>query len=306
MKEVLIIYYSQTGQLYNILENIASTIKSENIKITYFEIVPEKQYPFPWKEEDFYDTFPESFLQIPQPFKAPGETILNKKYDLVLLGYTVWYLTPSIPVNSFLQSIWAEKLLANTPVVTIIACRNMWLMAQEKTKKLLLNCNAQLVGNIALVDKNINHISVITIMHWMFNGKKTRLMGIFPKPGISDSDINSASRFGLPIKTALLNDDFSELQSKLLQMDAVKVKPLLIATDKRGNIVFSKWANAIIKKGEPGDPKRKKWLVYFKYYLLFAIWVIAPIVFVVFLLTYIPMKSKIDRDKKYFSSVDTK
>ena len=306
MKEVLIIYYSQTGQLYNILENIAATIKSENIKITYFEIVPEKQYPFPWKEEDFYDTFPESFLQIPQPFKAPGETILNKKYDLVLLGYTVWYLTPSIPVNSFLQSIWAEKLLANTPVVTIIACRNMWLMAQEKTKKLLLNCNAQLVGNIALVDKNINHISVITIMHWMFNGKKTRLMGIFPKPGISDSDINSASRFGLPIKTALLNDDFSELQSKLLQMDAVKVKPLLIATDKRGNIVFSKWANAIIKKGEPGDPKRKKWLVYFKYYLLFAIWVIAPIVFVVFLLTYIPMKSKIDRDKKYFSSVDTK
>ncbi|HBL79962.1 MAG TPA: dialkylrecorsinol condensing enzyme DarA, partial [Aequorivita sp.] len=35
MKEVLIIYYSQTGQLFDILKNIASTISVEKVNISY-------------------------------------------------------------------------------------------------------------------------------------------------------------------------------------------------------------------------------------------------------------------------------
>lgn len=306
MKEVLVIYYSQTGQLSDILKNIVSIVKDDRVNITYHQILPKEPYPFPWTGEAFYDTFPESFLQIPQPINDVDPVVLRKKYDLVLLGYSVWYLTPCIPVNSFLKSDAARKLLKDTAVVTVIGCRNMWIQAQEKMKALLAACEATLVGNIAMVDKNINHISVITIMHWMFNGKKTRFLGIFPKPGVSDSDIETAGIFGIPIKEALLKGDFEALQTNLLHQGAVKVKPLLISTDKRGNVVFSKWANAIIKKGGPGNPKRKKWLVFFKYYLLFAIWVIAPIVFIVFLLTYIPMKNKIRRDIEYFSSIRTK
>jgi hypothetical protein len=68
-------------------------------------------------------------------------------------------------------------------------------------------------------------------------------------------------------------------------------------------MVFTKWANHLIKKE---DEERRKWLVYFKYYLLFAIWLIAPIVFIVFLLTYLPMQRKIQRDIAYYSSVALK
>jgi hypothetical protein len=303
MKEVLVIYYSQTGQLFNILKNIASTISDEKVNISYCEIVPKKKFPFPWKQEEFYGAFPETFLQIPTPLEEIPSEILQKKYDLVILGYTTWYLTPSIPVNSFLKSDEAKTLLLNTPVVTVSASRNMWIMAQEKVKKLLVANNAKLVGNIALVDKNLNHISVITIVHWLMGGKKTRMWGIFPKPGVSDSDIEAASRFGVPIKKALQENEYFDLQQNLLDVGAVKVDPSLIATDIRGNVVFTKWANVLIKK--EGD-KRSKWLVFFKYYLLFAIWLIAPIVFVVFLLTYLPMYRKIQRDKAYYSSVALK
>lgn len=303
MKEVLVIYYSQTGQLLDILKNISSTISDEKINISYCEIIPKKKFPFPWKQEEFYGAFPETFLQIPTPLEAIPSEILQKKYDLVILGFTTWYLTPSIPVNSFLKSEEAKTLLANTPVVTVSASRNMWIMAQEKVKKLLAANNAKLVGNIALVDRNMNHISVITIVHWLMGGKKTKMLGIFPKPGVSNNDINAASRFGIPIKAALLQKEYSNLQQNLLSVGAVKVDPSLIATDIRGNVVFTKWANHLIKKdGE----ERKKWLVYFKYYLLFAIWLIAPIVFIVFLLTYVPMYRKIQRDKAYYSSVALK
>ncbi len=303
MKEVLIIYYSQTGQLTEILENIASTISDENVNVSYYEIKPKNEFPFPWNEKEFYNAFPESFLQIPAPLDRVPAEILQKKYDLVILGYTVWFLTPSIPINSFLKSPEAKKILANTPVVTVSASRNMWIMAQEKMKKLLLSNNAKLIGNIALVDRNINHISVITIVHWLMGGKKTRLLGIFPKPGVSDPDIAAASRFGFPIKNALFENEYSNLQKSLLDIGAVRIDPSLIATDVRGNMVFTKWANHLIKKeGE----ERKKWLVFFKYYLLFAIWIIAPIVFIVFLITYLPMYSKIKRDKAYYSSIALK
>jgi len=306
MKEVLVVYYSQTGQLYDIVKNVVSTIEDTFVNITYFEIVPEKPFEFPWSKTAFFDSFPESFLQIPAPFVAPSEEILNKKYDLVILGHQVWYLTPSIPLNSFLKSNFAKKILKDTPVVTIIGARNMWIIAQEKVKKLLADCGSQLVGNIALVDRHINHISVITIVHWMMKGKKNRMWGIFPKPGISDTEIRNASKFGLPIQQALKNGKFDSLQKELLKLDAVCIKPALISMDKRGNIIFSKWANLIRRKGLPGDPKRKKWLTFFNYYLLFAIWVISPIVFIVFLLSYLPMYGKIKNDKKYYSSVRLK
>ena len=303
MKEILIIYYSQTGQLLSILENIARKVQGEDVLISYYEIVPEPNYNFPWKRQEFLDCFPESFLQIPSGFSEPAQDVLKKKYDLVILGYQVWFLTPSIPINSFLKSSSASKLLKDTPVITVLACRNMWIQAQEKMKRLLKAMDANLVGHIALVDHHINHISVITISHWMFTGRKDRYLGIFPKPGVSDDDIAAAKRFGPPIKKALIKGDYTNLQQEIIELDGVKINPFLVLTDKRGNVLFSKWANHIIKKGGPGDPKRLKWIGFFNYYLLFAIWVITPIVFIVFLLTYLPSHRKRRREKAYYSSV---
>lgn len=303
MKEVLIIYYSQTGQLKDILDTIVSGLSDERITVSYLEIEPVKPYPFPWKAKEFYGVFPQTFKQISTALKPVPTKILQKKYDLVIVGYTVWFLTPSIPVNSFLKSEEAGLILKNTPVITVSATRNMWIMAQEKMKKLLVENRAKLVGNIALVDKNLNHISVITIVHWLMGGKKTKMWGIFPKPGVSDKDIKNATRFGRVIKASLVNENFSNLQDNLLETEAVKIKPSLIATDLRGNAVFSKWADFLITKE---GKKKERGLVFFKYYLLFAIWIIAPIVFIVFLLTYFPRFRKIQRDKKYYASVALK
>ena len=303
MKEVLVIYYTQSGQLFDILENIASTIKDEKVNITYYRVTLEEPFPFPWKKDRFYDAFPESFLQIPSKIHPPKKELLDKKYDLILLGYQVWFLTPSPAINSFLKSDDAKNILKDTPVVTVVACRNMWIQAQEKVKRLLVENQATLVGHIALVDRNINHISVITIEYWMFSGKKDRMWGVFPKPGVSHKEITSANKFGKPIRKALMADDYESLQPNLLDLGAVNVNTYLIKTDKRGNIIFSKWANLLVKKGEPGHPSRLKWIGLFKFYLKFAIWVIAPIVFIVFLLTYLPTTRKRKKAKEYSSSV---
>ena len=307
MKNVLVVYFSQSGQLLDISKNIVQDLeKDDEVSVNYYEIKLKESFPFPWNRKDFYNAFPESFLQIPSALDDVENTLLQKKYDLIIFGYQVWYLTPSIPINSFLKSDIAKKLMNDTPIVTVIGCRNMWIMAQEKVKKLLVQNKANLVGHIALVDRSINHISVITIVQWMFTGVKKSYLGIFPKPGVSDEDIENSKCFGNPILKALKSTDFSNLQEDLLAKKAVKIKPFLLTVDKRANMLFGKWANLIIKKGDKNSSKRYFWIKLFNFYLVFAIWIIAPLVFIVYLLTYPLLFRKIKRDIKYYSSVKTK
>lgn len=300
MKNVLVVYYSQSGQLESIARNIAKPLlDSDEVNVIFHEIQLEKPFPFPWNNEAFFDAFPESFLQIPTALKPISPEILNTKFDLILLNYQVWYLSPSIPINSFLKSPEAKILLNNTPVITISGSRNMWIMAQEKIKKLLKQNNAQLKGNIALVDRAGNLISVFTIFDWMFSGIKRKYLGIFPLPGVSDKDVKESSKFGKVILSCLNDNNLENLQSKLVELDAVRVKPFLITVDRTGNKIFKMWSNFIVKKVK----SRKTWLKVFKVYLLVAIWVISPIVFVFYLIFYPLMLNKIKKEKSYYKGI---
>ena len=300
MKNVLIVYYSQSGQLESIARNIAKPLlDSDQINVTFHEIQLEKTFPFPWNTEAFFDAFPESFLQIPTALKPISPEILNMKFDLILLNYQVWYLSPSIPINSFLKSPEAKTLLNNTPVITISGSRNMWIMAQEKIKKLLKQNNAHLKGNIALVDRAGNLISVVTIFDWMLSGIKRKYLGIFPLPGVSDKDVNESSIFGKVILSGLNDNNLENLQSKFVELDAVRVKPFLITVDRTGNKIFKMWSNFIVNKGE----SRKTWLKVFKMYLFVAIWIISPIVYIFYLIFYPLMLNKIKKEKSYYKGV---
>ncbi|MCG2610971.1 dialkylresorcinol condensing enzyme DarA [Flavobacterium sp. SM15] len=299
MKNVLVLYYTQSGQLEQIVKNMAAPLLSDpEITVTFCDIQLEKPFPFPWDKPSFFDAFPESFLQIPAVIHPPSDKILQKKYDLIILGYQVWYLSPSIPVNSFLKSDAAKQLFAGTPVVTVIGARNMWVMAQEKMKVLLKGLKATLVGNIALVDRHINHVSVVTIVQWMFTGKKEKF-GMFPKPGVSDQEIDGAGKFGTVLLEYLKSNSFKGLQEKLLENDAVEIRPFLVEMDKKANKMFKKWAGLIIKKTD----SRPKWLKVFNVYLFVAIWLISPIVYILHLLKYPLVFNRIKKEKAYYRGV---
>ncbi|PXY44998.1 NADPH-dependent FMN reductase family protein [Flavobacterium hydrophilum] len=300
MKNVLVIFYSQSGQLKSIAQNIAKPfLNSDEIKVTFHEIQLEKPFPFPWNKTSFFDAFPESFLQIPTDLKPVSEEILNTKFDLVLFHYQVWYLSPSIPINSFLKSEEGKKILSNTPVVTINGSRNMWFMAQEKIKVLLKEANAQLVGNIALVDRVGNLISVLTIVEWMFSGVKKKYLGFFPLPGVSEKDIQESTKFGDIILSQFNQNTFNDLQPKLVAADAVRISPYLVTVDKTANKIFNKWSNFIYKNAK----KRKQLLKIFYIYLFLAIWLISPIVYILHLITY-PFKLKtIKKETQYYQGV---
>lgn len=302
-KNILIIYYSQTGQLEDIVKNIAKPFenKKEEYDVTYYNIQLKEDFPFPWPGDVFFNTFPESYLQIPKEIFPPSEEILNKKYDLVLFGYQVWYLTPSIPIISFLKSSFAEKILKGTDVVTISGTRNMWMLSQEKLKVYLKDLGAKLAGNIALVDRHDNYTSVLTILRWLTTGQKEK-SGMLPAAGVSDEEISGSVKYGSIIEKHFSSGNLSDLQPDLVKNGAVEIRPFLVRVEKVGNKIFTIWSNLIIKKKE----KRPLLIKFFKVYLMAAIWIISPIVLVLHLLTTPIFWSKRQKQKRYLQGINLK
>jgi hypothetical protein len=303
MKRVLVIYYSQSGQLLEIAHSVLSSLRdSEKVSLHFAEIKTRRQYPYPWSYMRFFDAFPESALGIPGDI---DEIDVNPEddFDLIVLAYQVWYLSPSVPISTFLQSDQAKKLMDGKPkpVVTLIGARNMWLMAQEKVKRRLDRLGAKLVGNITLVDKHRNLVSAVTMVHWMMTGKKDRLLRLLPIPGVSEADIKASRKFGDVILDRLLNSRFDTLQKELQSKGAVKIVPYLIMLETRANKIFKVWATFIRRKGGYGNSNRRLRVRLFSYYLMIAISFLPPIIHLNSRIWQLMNQKRLKKEISYYS-----
>ena len=278
MKKILVVYYTQSGQQLSIIRSLTKPLAEAGHTIHIEEIQPVEKYPFPWSAYQFFNAFPETFHQKPLPLKSLSPKAFDH-YDLVIIGYQPWFLTPSRPISSFLQSEEGKRILKSKHVVTILGCRNMWLGAQEKVKRRLKEADANLSGHIALADRSANLSSLITILRWMLTGKKDAFL-FFPPAGVAQADIEHASVFGKSIAKALETADFSSLQSALNEHGAIDVKPGLVLLEKRGQKGFSFWSRFIASGGSLYSTGRKIRVYVFLYFLLPAIFVLSPLLWI--------------------------
>ena len=301
MKKLLVVYYSQTGQLTHIVKSVLKPLAASGlVELVFEELQPEKPYPFPWSAVAFADAFPESFHQRPCRLK-PLRFDPDADYDAVLLAYQVWYLSPSIPVTAFLNSPEAARVIRNRQVITLLGCRNMWLQAHEKVKARIAALQGHPAANIVLMDRAPNLLGVISISAWMLTGRKTRYLKIFPKPGISDEDIDKADRFGEVLLSALASGKWTGTQRELNRRGAVRVVPSYILFEARISKVFKVWADFIARRGGPGNPARRPRLRLFIGYLLTAVFLIAPLATVATSVLQRLKRDKINQLTTYFA-----
>jgi hypothetical protein len=87
-------------------------------------------------------------------------------------------------------------VLRDTPVVTFIACRNMWFTAEGAMRQLVAEAGGRHVGTVAVTDDGPAWASFVTTPRWLLTGKKGSWLRIFPPAGISDETIGSLRPFG--------------------------------------------------------------------------------------------------------------
>jgi hypothetical protein len=298
MKRILILYYTQSGQLLAILQSLAKPLISAGHTVHFEEIRPLDKFPFPWSSFQFFNAFPEVFFQKPQALKAVSQKAVNG-YDLIIMGYQPWFLTPSRPISSFLQSEDARRILTGKPTVTVLGCRNMWLGAQEKMKGRLKDVNGQLVGHVALVDRSGNLTSLITILRWMFTGSK-KPFWFFPAAGVSEPDIEHAQAYGQLISQALETGEYQTLQTKLNAAGAIDIKPNLVLMERRGQKAFSVWSKFIAAGGQLDSTGRKIRVYIFMYLLPTAIFFLSPLLWILSKVLLIVKRKELVEDVEYY------
>ncbi len=276
MKRVLVVYYSQTGQLRRTVESLCAPLQaSDEVQLDWCALTPQQPYPFPWPFWSFFDQFPETIAEIP-PLLQPLDIDTGTRYDLIILAYTVWFLSPAPPITAFLQSETARSLLRDTPVVTLIACRNMWHLAHERTKAMLATAGARLSDNIVLTDRGSSLATFITTPRWMLTGRRDPILG-FPAAGLGDADIRATRRFGHALLAALRSDRLDGRTPALCGLGAVTADARLVASETIGRRSFTIWGRPIRAIGPQGTRARRPVLAIYVAFLVTMIVTIVPL-----------------------------
>lgn len=138
----------------------------------------------------------------------------------------------------------------------------------------------------------------------MFKGKKGRWLNIFPMPGVSEADIRKTADYGRTVQKYLTAANpiaigWDGLQEEFIQQKAIEVKYNLMFIESKASKIFAVWAGIIAKK-----KKKTAWLVAFKYYLLIALFIAAPIILTVDFIFFKPFLSgRLKKQKQLYSGV---
>ncbi len=303
VKKVLAVGWSQTGQLDAVLDAVLGPLEaSSSVAVTRVQLRPLQPFPFPWSFWRFFDTFPETVHEDPAPI---DESALPEDgdYDLVILAWQVWFLSPAMPITAFLQSERGRRLVRGRRVMTLIGCRNMWLMAQETFKARLRELDARLVDNLVLTDSSHSAATFISTPAWMLSGRRGPFLGgLVPAAGIDPAEIRAASHFGEAIARQLPDRAADDDSPMLRGLGAVKINERLIASERIAHRSFRLWGALLRRVGRPGALQRRIVLALYVLFLVTMIITVVPITAVIKRLTAPLMRARIARQRAYYAA----
>lgn len=276
LKRALVVVYTQTGQLSAIAERLIEPLVAEpRVGLQVARLRPRVDFPFPWPFFRFLDAFPESALMAPGEI-APLELPADESYDLVILFYQVWFLAPSQPVAAFLLSDEGARLLRNKPVVTVVACRNMWMMAHDRVRARLAEIGARHLDNVVLTDRAPTLATLLTTPLWLLTGRRKPVPGL-PPAGVAEDDIRRSIRFGRALRDALLDDRERGATPLLAGLGAVQARPELLVSERAGSRSFRVWGTLLHWAGPPGAWRRLPLLALYLVFLVAIILTVVPV-----------------------------
>ena len=295
MKHVLVINYSQTGQLSDVSAQVVAPLRAAGHAVHVETLVPETPFPWPWPIVDFVDAFPECVQLDPPPLK-PLTVTVDQQFDLIILTYQVWYLAPALPMTAFLKSPEGKHLINGKPVITLVACRNMWLSAQETMKQLIANAGGQLRDHLAFTDQGHALATFITTPRWVLTGKRNRFFGL-PPAGVAPEEIRGASRFGRALADALDADAEKSSAPMLAGLRAATVNPRLALSERAAHRAFKVWSKLIRFFGKRGQWRRRPILLLFALYLITLVLTVVPLSLLIQWLLSPLLKPRLERLK---------
>jgi hypothetical protein len=303
-KKILVVEYSQSGQLHELVKTLTAPLQAnEQFELQSLVLKPTPAFPFPWPFLQFFNTFPETVYGDTPALEPLALDLPETGFDLVILAYQVWFLSPALPMQAFLKTDIAKQVLHDTPVMTLIACRNMWLMAQEQMKQTLNQLGAHLIDNVVLTDPAHSAFTFISTPLWVLTGKRGPFLnGLIPAAGISASDMAASRRFGEAIARELPTRQAGDLRPMCAGLAAVHINERLIASEKMARRSFMIWGRLLRAAGKAESPLRQGLLMFYILFLLTLILTLVPLSAVIKRLLAPLTRHHIEAQKRYYAA----
>jgi len=269
MKKVLVISYSQAGQTQRALGDFLRGFE-KNIAVDRVDIEPREAFPFPWKMSAFFRVFPRAVRGL-APEIAPL-SVRWDDYDLVILGWQVWFLSPSLPIQGFLQSPYATGLKGKK-VVSLVTCRNLWHSASRTVGAALRALGSDPVGQITVAETSPIWASFVTTPRWMLTGKKGAF-AFFPEAGIAREEFAPLEGRGERLGQSWVSSQGHSLDAREFGANLNKLSLTLM--DAIGFQFFRAWSWLILKLAPRAGVRQDLLLVLFRVNLVLLILSVAP------------------------------
>jgi hypothetical protein len=164
----------------------------------------------PWSFFDFLRAQPGSFN--PRECFATHAAIDPDDFDVLVLVYPVWFLSPASPVGAWLRQL-PDACLSRKRVITVCTSRNMWVEAQRIVRELIEEKGGMVVAHAALEDRSPEAKTLITTPYFFLTGKKTfadaKRRATFPPFGIDEGEYERLERFAKDVAAMNANDRVS-------------------------------------------------------------------------------------------------
>jgi hypothetical protein len=293
MKRILVLEYSQSGDVTKVADAFTRPLDRPGVEVRRVGLRPVEPFPYPWGSlRRLFGVFPECHVG-PRNGIEPPALRPDDRFDLVVLAYQVWHLTPSLPVQAFLRSGHA-RVLRDAPVITLCVCRNMWHSASEMMKRLLREAGAAHLDNVVVTHQGPPFSTFISVPRALLYGKRDRLWGIFPPAEISGQELERVGRLGAVVASRL--DDLGPPHRPLLTgLGAVAVRRRSIVPELTAWYVYSASAPLVARLGLPGRPLRELALGLFIGAQLVMIFLVLPLGLAVLFLLAPLVRGRIDR-----------
>ena len=282
MSRILVIYYSQSGEVARATETFAAELEAGGHELTFAPIAPVTSYPYPWRSvRRFFDAMPESVLGLP-PEIQPPQFDPRARFDLAIVAYPVWFLSPAPALQGFFRTEHAA-VLRDTDVLTVTVSRAMWHRASERMKGLLVTRGARHTDNVVVTHQGSALATLISTPRALLFGKRDRLLGIFPEAGTSSGDLERVRRLGAVVASRL-STSRTPGRPLLVGEPAVTVTRWLIVPELLASYCFRAWAGALWRMGTMHPALRAAGVYGFASFLVLLILVVLPVTLLVTLL----------------------
>ncbi len=296
MKRVLVLYYSQSGDVSRAAEALLAPLTGRGAEVVWRRIEPCTPYPYPWGKIDrFFDVFPECVVgDAPeiQPLDLAGE----KPFDLVVLAYQVWFLSPSLPMQGFFKSP-AANVLRQAPVVTLSVSRNMRWLAGKRLRRMLQDVEAEHVGEIAITHQGSPLATFLTTPRALLTGRRDRLWGVLPAAGVGRDGLDRLESLGEKLAAWLHESRECRFARPIDDEEAAPVNWRYLFSELAAWPSFFAWARIVRTLGYCGPGLRRLGVSLFIVWLVLCIAVFVPLGLAVSPLVLLLSQCRLSRSK---------